>query len=52
MGTKEFLHAKNAGSSTLAHLSHISKMKRQNEPKTMGPTCFQYTEKRFLSVWS
>lgn len=30
----------------------MSKIKRQKEPNTMGTTCFQYTEKRFLSVWS
>lgn len=45
-------YAKNVGISTLAHLSHMSKIKRQKDPNTMGPTCFQYTDKRFLSVWS
>lgn len=37
---------------TWSHLSHMSKIKRQQEPNTMGPTCFQQTENRFLSVWS
>lgn len=35
-----------------SYLSHMSKIKRQKEPKTIGTTCFQYTENRFRSVWS
>lgn len=34
------------------YLSHMSKMKRQKEPTAMGPTCFQYPERRFRSFWS
>lgn len=35
-----------------SYLSHMSKMKRQKEPTAMGPTCFQYPERRFRSFWS
>lgn len=37
---------------TLAHLSHMSNIKRQKEPTAIGPTCFQYPEMWFRSCWS
>lgn len=40
------------GECSCTHLSHMSKMKRQKEPTAMGPTCFQYPERRFRSFWS
>lgn len=50
-GLPQEQHAQ-AGEQRCTYLSHMSKMKRQKEPTAMGPTCFQYPERRFRSFWS